>query len=211
MKLIVGLGNPGNQYASNRHNVGFMCVAHFAKKRGWSFEKKEGLARTAHGKLNGEEIVLARPQTFMNASGEAVKKLTVKYHIKPEDLMVIHDDMDLNLGIIRIRQGGSSAGHNGIESIIYEFGTANFIRLRIGVEHPSEAFTKRSTQVIGHVLGDFSDEETGVIKEVINEVDLALTTIVSDGLDCAMNRFNKSNTSPPPRSNRLLECDEVNG
>jgi len=194
MKLIVGLGNPGNQYAHNRHNVGFMCVSHFAKERAWSFEKKEGLARTAHGRLDGEEIILARPQTFMNTSGEAVKKLVIKYRIKPEDLIVIHDEMDLQLGNIRIRQGGSSAGHNGIESVIYEIGTPNFIRLRVGVGHPCDASSEGQKQVINHVLGDFQGAEDTTIKKVIDEVDHALTTLIRDGIERAMNQFNKSNS-----------------
>jgi PTH1 family peptidyl-tRNA hydrolase len=192
MKLIVGLGNPGNQYAHNRHNIGFMCVAHFAKERDWSFEKKEGLARTAHGRLNGEEIVLARPQTFMNLSGEAVKKLVIKYRIKPEDLIVIHDEMDLRLGIIRIRRGGSSAGHNGVESIIRDLGTADFVRIRVGVGHPRDT-EEGQRHVIGYVLGDFAGDEAEVIKKVIGEVDKAVVTFIEKGLDAAMNRFNKTN------------------
>ena len=198
MKLIVGLGNPGNQYAHNRHNIGFMCVSHFAKERNWSFEKKEGLARTAHGRLDGEEIILARPQTFMNASGEAVKKLVIKYRIKPDDLIVVHDEMDLQLGNIRIRQGGSSAGHNGIESVIYEIGTPNFVRLRIGVGHPCEAPNEGQKRVINHVLGDFQGEESSIIKKVIDEADHALVTLIRDGIERAMNQFNKSNAPKNP-------------
>lgn len=192
MKLIVGLGNPGNQYAHNRHNIGFMCVARFAKEREWNFEKKEGLARTAHGRMNGEEIVLARPQTFMNLSGEAVKKLTIKYRIKPEDLIVIHDEMDLRLGIIRIRRGGGTAGHNGVESVIRELGTADFVRIRVGVGHPRDA-AEEQKHVVGYVLGDFSGDEAEVIKNVIGEVDKAIVTFIENGLETAMNRFNKTN------------------
>ncbi|RJO61367.1 MAG: aminoacyl-tRNA hydrolase [Dehalococcoidia bacterium] len=193
MKLIVGLGNPGNQYAHNRHNIGFMCVSHFAKERDWGFEKKEGLARTAHGRIDGEEIVLARPQTFMNASGEAVKKLTIKYRIKPEDLIVVHDEMDLRLGIIRIRRGGGTAGHNGVESIIRELGTADFVRVRVGVGHPRDAGAEEPGHVVGYVLGDFSGDEAEVIKKVIAEADQAIMTLIRDGLETAMNRFNKTN------------------
>jgi PTH1 family peptidyl-tRNA hydrolase len=193
MKLIVGLGNPGNQYAHSRHNIGFMCVSHFAKTRDWGFEKKEGLARTAHGRIGGEEIVLARPQTFMNLSGEAVKKLTIKYRIKPEDLIVMHDEMDLNLGIIRIRRGGSSAGHNGVESIIRELGTADFVRVRVGVGRPNVDGAAEHSHVIGYVLGDFEGDEAEVIKKVISEVDQAIMTLIQDGLDTAMNKFNKTN------------------
>ncbi len=206
MKLIVGLGNPDNQYAKSRHNIGFMCVAHFAKARGWPFEKKEGLARTAHGSIEGEEIVLARPQTFMNASGEAVQRLAMKYHVKPADIIVIHDEMDLGLGNIRIRLGGSSAGHNGIESIIRELGTPDFVRVRVGVGHPTEP-SETGRHVISHVLGDFDNEESKTIEKVIAEVDKAIVTLIQDGLETAMNRFNRTNSprvkksagaTPPP-------------
>jgi PTH1 family peptidyl-tRNA hydrolase len=170
-----------------------MCVSNFAKKRSWDFEKKEGLARTAHGRLNGEEIVLARPQTFMNLSGEAVKKLAIKYRVKPEDLIVIHDEMDLRLGIIRIRKGGGSAGHNGVDSIISELGTADFIRLRIGVGRPQNAGAEEHRQVIGYVLGDFNPDEAEAIKKVIGEADTAIVSLIEEGLDTAMNKFNKTN------------------
>ena len=193
MKLIVGLGNPGNQYSHSRHNIGFMCVSHFAKTRSWDFEKKEGLARTAHGRLNGEEIILARPQTFMNLSGEAVKKLAIKYRVKPEDLIVIHDEMDLRLGIIRIRKGGGTAGHNGVESIIGELGTADFIRLRIGVGRPQNAGAEEHRQMVGYVLGDFNPDEAEVIKKIIGEADTAIVSLIEEGLDTAMNKFNKTN------------------
>jgi PTH1 family peptidyl-tRNA hydrolase len=203
MKLIVGLGNPGNQYAHSRHNIGFMCVAHFAKARDWGFEKKEGLARTAHGRIDGEEIVLARPQTFMNASGEAVKKLTIKYRIKPEDLIVVHDEMDLRLGNIRIRRGGGSAGHNGVESIIRELGTADFVRVRVGVGHPRDSAAEEQAHVVGYVLGDFSGDEAEVIKKVIAEANQAIVTLIRDGLDTAMNKINKTNAPKPGKSETL--------
>jgi peptidyl-tRNA hydrolase, PTH1 family len=205
MKLIVGLGNPGNQYAHNRHNIGFMCVTHFAKKHDWGFEKKEGLARTAHGRIDGEEIVLARPQTFMNASGEAVKKLVIKYRVKPENLIVIHDEMDLRLGVIRIRRGGGTAGHNGVESIIRELGTTDFVRVRVGVGHPRDATTEEHRHVVGYVLGDFSPDEAEIIKNVIGETDQAIGTLMKDGLETAMNRFNKTNSPKPDKAEKTKE------
>ena len=203
MKLIVGLGNPGNQYAHSRHNIGFMCVSHFAKARDWGFEKKEGLARTAHGRIDSEEIALARPQTFMNLSGEEVKKLTIKYRIKPEDLIVVHDEMDLRLGIIRIRRGGSSAGHNGVESIIRELGTADFVRVRVGVGRPLVEGAAEHHHIVGYVLGDFEGDEAEVIQKVIGEVDQAIVTLIQDGLETAMNRFNKANAPKTEKTEAL--------
>jgi PTH1 family peptidyl-tRNA hydrolase len=205
MKLIVGLGNPGNQYAHSRHNIGFMCVSRFAKERDWGFEKKEGLARTAHGRIEGEEMVLARPQTFMNNSGEAVQKLVIKYRVKPEDLIVVHDEMDLRLGIIRIRRGGGTAGHNGVESIIRELGTADFVRVRVGVGHPRDAATEERPHVVGYVLGDFEGDEAEEIKKVIAEVDKAILTLIHDGLEVAMNRFNKTNAPKTEKAKPAAE------
>ena len=118
MKLIVGLGNPGRGYANNRHNMGFMCLNYFARTQGIQFDKKQGKARIGTGEVAGNKVVLARPQTYMNQSGQSVSRLVKKFNISLDDLLVIHDDLDLPLGKIRIRQGGSSGGHKGIESII---------------------------------------------------------------------------------------------
>jgi PTH1 family peptidyl-tRNA hydrolase len=139
----------------------------------------------------------------MNASGEAVKKLTIKYRIKPEDLIVVHDEMDLRLGIIRIRRGGGTAGHNGVESIIRELGTADFVRVRVGVGHPRDAEAEEQRHVVGYVLGDFSGDEAEAIKKVIAEADQAIMALIQDGLETAMNRFNKTNapkTDKPEKS-----------
>jgi len=209
MKLIVGLGNPGTRYAHNRHNIGLMCLSHFAREHSLSFNKKEGLARTAHGRIDGAEIVLARPQTFMNASGEAVKKLTVKYRIKPEDIIVVHDEIDLKLGNIRIRRGGGSAGHNGVESIIEELGTADFVRLRVGVGHPRDAASEERPHVVGYVLGDFSADEAKVVKQVIAEADQAMVVLINDGLDAAMNRFNRTNAPKKDRAEKSKDTPDV--
>jgi PTH1 family peptidyl-tRNA hydrolase len=199
MKLIFGLGNPGNFYSRNRHNIGFMCLSHVAKEIGAHFDKKEGLARTAHGRIDGTEVVLARPQTYMNASGEAVAKLLVKYRLTPDDIIVIHDDMDFKPGQIRIRKGGSSAGHKGIESIIREIGSADFVRVRVGVGHPRDE-AEGDTEVVDYVLADFSHEEDEVIAKVIPQVYQAVITLINDGLDESMNRFNhtgRTKKAPP--------------
>src|SRR5512136_1340694 len=188
MKLIVGLGNPGSEYASNRHNVGFMCVNHFGRARGIRFDQKKGKSRVGTGVVNGIEVVLARPQTYMNRSGEAVKALLGKYRASVDDLIVIHDELDLPLGRMRIRKGGSSAGNHGIESIIAEIGTPEFVRVRIGIGHPTE--DPERGEVIGHVLGSFTPDEKKVIDEVIPRVTAALDCLLTDGLEAAMNEFN---------------------
>lgn len=191
MKLIVGLGNPGTAYSHNRHNIGFMCLSYLAKEIGARFERKEGLSRTAHGQIDSTEVILARPQTYMNSSGKAVRKLVARYRLSLDDLIVIHDDLDLRLGQIRIRENGSSAGHKGIGSIISELGSADFIRVRIGVGRPEpDSPGAKQDAVVGYVLDDFTPEEGKVMAKVIPRVSQAVITIVNEGLDTAMNRFN---------------------
>ncbi|MBM4433187.1 MAG: aminoacyl-tRNA hydrolase [Chloroflexi bacterium] len=190
MKLIVGLGNPGLRYADNRHNIGFICLNRFAKMQGIRFDSKQGQARTGTGEINGKKIVLAKPQTFMNASGESVSRLVQKFKIEPVDLMVIHDDLDLPLGKIRIRRGGSSAGHKGIESIINELGSQGFIRVRIGIGRPNTACETDEADIIDYVLDDFGPDEKKIVIEVIPRVSEAILCLLNEGLTAAMNKYN---------------------
>ncbi len=192
MKLIVGLGNPGKEYAGSRHNVGFDALALFARKNTISLTTKMGHARVGQGEVSGIPVALARPYTFMNRSGNAVKAVKNKYNIDLSDIIVIHDDMDLPLGKIRIRLDGSSAGHKGINSIVSELGSKDFIRIRIGIGHPvnGEAETREEEEVIYHVLAPFTPEEKKVVSEVMTRVTDALMSLLTDGLDVAMNRFN---------------------
>jgi PTH1 family peptidyl-tRNA hydrolase len=190
-KLIVGLGNPGQEYSQNRHNIGFMCLNALAKDIGSIFDKKEGLARTAHGIIGSTPVLLARPQTFMNQSGLAVEKLIRKYRLTAGDLIVVQDDIDLRTGQIRIKSGGRSAGHHGIDSIINELGSADFARVRIGVGRPRvEEPARKQAAVVGFVLDDFDEQDIEVVAVVIRVVVEALKTLVVEGLDTAMNRFN---------------------
>ncbi len=190
MKLIVGLGNPGNFYSRNRHNIGFMCVARLAREIGAAFDKKEGLARTAHGVIGGTEVVLARPQTYMNASGEAVARLLHKYRLNLDELIVIHDDMDLRAGQVRLRRGGSSAGHKGVESVIRDSGNG-FIRVKVGIGRPSEE-DESEDAVVDYVLSDFLPAEAPTLESAVSQVTQAVITLVNDGLEAAMNRFNRT-------------------
>jgi PTH1 family peptidyl-tRNA hydrolase len=193
MKLIVGLGNPGNFYSRNRHNIGFMCVTHLAKEIGASFDKKEGLARTAHGVIGETQVVLARPQTYMNASGEAVSRLLHKYRLNPDELIVIHDDMDLKAGQVRLRRGGSSAGHKGVASVISDSGVG-FIRVKVGIGRPDEEDGGEDA-VVDYVLSDFLPAEAVLLESAVCQVTQAVMTLVNEGLEAAMNRFNR--TAPP--------------
>ncbi|MFC1873312.1 aminoacyl-tRNA hydrolase [Chloroflexota bacterium] len=191
MKLIVGLGNPGRLYTRNRHNVGFDCVSYIARKGGIQLDKKQARARIGSGNIAGNKVVIARPQTYMNASGESVSRLVNKFKVKPADLFVIHDDMDLPLGKVRIRDGSSSGGHKGINSIIKCLGRRDFIRIRIGIGRPSSKEKDTSQEdVIDYVLSDFTPEEKQAITQVIPRVSEAVICLLREGLVTAMNRYN---------------------
>jgi len=193
MKLIVGLGNPGRGYARNRHNVGFMCLAHFARTQGIRFDKKQGKARIGTGEVAGSEVLLAKPQTYMNKSGRSVSLLVKKFNVNLNNLLVIHDDLDLPLGKIRIRQGGSAGGHKGVGSIITELGSQNFIRIRVGIGRPvkNEGFTELSeADIVAYVLSDFTPDEKQAITQVIPMVSEAILCLLTEGLVAAMNKYN---------------------
>jgi PTH1 family peptidyl-tRNA hydrolase len=193
MKLIVGLGNPGRKYANNRHNIGFMCLRHFAKAQGIRFDKKQGQARIGTGEVAGDKVILARPQTYMNQSGQSVSRLVKKFNIDPNDLFIIHDDLDLPPGKIRIRRGGSSGGHKGIDSIIADLDSRDFIRLRIGIGRPTiiEGDTQTAeAEIIDYVLSGFTPEEKRVISRVIPGVSEAIYCLLTEGLVAAMNKYN---------------------
>ncbi len=193
IKLIVGLGNPGFLYARNRHNIGFMCVRQLARDHSIRFDRKQGQARTGIGRIGGSHAVLARPQTYMNASGDSVAALARKLDITPDNLIVIHDDLDLPVGKIRLRRGGGSGGHKGIESIVARLGTNDFYRIRVGIGRPDETGLSpadKEAAVIDYVLANFTDEEKKAIDKAIPEVGQAVTCLISQGLKAAMNRFN---------------------
>jgi len=190
MKLIVGLGNPGFLYTRNRHNVGFMCVSHLARVHRIAFDRKQGQARTGIGNIAGHLVVLARPQTYMNASGESVSALMNKLNVGPADLVVIHDDLDLPAGKIRLRLGGSSGGHKGIDSIITRIGTPEFYRVRVGISRPETEAPDKESTVIDFVLKDFTREEKKSIDTVIPKVSEAISSLLAEGLPAAMNKYN---------------------
>jgi PTH1 family peptidyl-tRNA hydrolase len=192
MKLIVGLGNPGFLYARNRHNVGFMCVSHLARQQKIRFDRKQGHARTGIGNIAGYRTVLARPQTYMNASGESVSALMKKLNVKPADLIVIHDDLDLPAGKIRLRFSGGSGGHKGIDSIIARIGTPDFYRIRVGIGRPYIANTdpEKEEAVIAYVLSDFTAEERKIIEGTLPRIGEAIVCLLAEGLTAAMNRYN---------------------
>ncbi len=189
MKLIVGLGNPGRAYANNRHNIGFIGLNHFAKTQGIRFDKKQGKARIGTGEVAGSEVILAKPQTYMNRSGQSASRLAGKFNISLDDLLVIHDDLDLPLGKIRIRQGGGSGGHKGVESIISCLESQNFLRFRVGIGRPVTSELSEA-DIITYVLSDFPPDEKQVIAQVIPRVSEAIRCLLTEGLVAVMNKYN---------------------
>ncbi len=183
-KLVVGLGNPGARYANSRHNIGFMIADRFARAHEVDFARKRFNAQIAEGDLSGQRILLVKPQTFMNLSGDAVGKLFAFYKIAPHDLLVIYDDLDLPLGKMRLRSRGSAGGHHGMESIIARIGTSDFPRLRVGIGRPDPDAD------IDHVLGSFDVAERAMMDETFARAVDAIDTWLADGITVAMNRFN---------------------
>ncbi len=184
MKLIAGLGNPGARYANSRHNIGFSVADAFARAHAAHFARKKFNAEIAEANLGENKLLIIKPQSFMNASGEPVGKLYAFYKIAPADLLVIYDDLDLPLGKIRLRAEGSAGGHHGMESIIARIGTSNYARLRVGIGRPIPDAD------VDHVLGNFSADERTVLNETIARAVEAIEVWLADGIDVAMNRFN---------------------
>lgn len=183
MKLIVGLGNPGERYKFSPHNMGFMVVEKIAQTYKTNFKKKSQ-AKIAEFSLEKEKIILAKPLTFMNLSGEAVAEIMRKRRIKEEDLLVICDDINLSLGKLRIRSHGSDGGHLGLRSIIENLGNQDFARLRIGVGRPAVQ------DVSQYVLKPFSKEDLDFIERIIGRAQEAVLVFVKEGIDKAMSKFN---------------------
>lgn len=189
LKLIVGLGNPGPQYAANRHNIGFQCVELFGRRQRIALNKLQHRAMTGDGwvERGGERqrVLLAKPLTYMNASGQAIVALMRFYKVEIADLIVIHDDIDLAQGKLRLRLGGSSGGQNGIKSLIEQLGTPEFARLKVGVGRPPGKMDPAA-----FVLQNFTPAEEDLFGPLREKIGDALLCWLFDGLEVAMNRFN---------------------
>ena len=189
LKMIVGLGNPGPQYSKNRHNIGFQCVERFAARHGLALDKMQMRAMTGAGFVTVAgariKVLLARPLTYMNASGEAVAPLARYYQVEPADLFVIHDDLDLAAGKLRLRADGSSGGQNGIRSIIQQLGTQEFARCKVGIGRPPGRMDPAD-----YVLQNFSDEEETLFGPLRLRVGEAIEVWLTQGIAVAMNQFN---------------------
>ena len=183
--IIVGLGNPGSQYARTRHNVGFWCVDRIASDHSIAFSRRHRSALVGEGGIEGHRVVLAKPRTFVNRSGQAVAYLLARYGVSPRELLVICDDMNLPQGTIRLRPEGSAGAHNGLKSIIEAAGTQDFPRLRVGIGHPPEGADQ-----VEHVLGTMSEDEQQTADRAVELAAQAFVGLLTDGITVAMNRFN---------------------
>lgn len=189
MKLVCGLGNPGREYSGHRHNVGFMVADRLSSALGIPLGQEKFQARFGQGKLNGERVLLLEPQTFMNASGEALAAAARFYKLEPVDILVIHDELDLPFGRLQLKKGGGTGGHNGLISIVERWGEDDFVRLRFGIGKPEGPNAK--DRVIGHVLQDFSSEERTQLAPLLDRgVEIARSWLTL-GLAEAMNRHNR--------------------
>jgi peptidyl-tRNA hydrolase, PTH1 family len=192
MRLIVGLGNPDPEYQWTPHNLGFIAVDELANRGGIRVSRPEAKALVGRGKLAGEDILLAKPQTYMNLSGISVRELLQKYELGPQDLLMMWDEAQLPLGTIRISGEGSAGSHNGAKSVIGSLGTPVFTRLRLGCAPEHEVSSRKE-----YVLRPMRKAELEIASEMISEAADAVEMILAQGIDAAMNKFNRRKEPPP--------------
>ncbi len=185
MYVIVGLGNPGKEYERTRHNIGFIAIDYFAQKHGIEINKIKHKAVIGEGRINNQKIMLVKPQTYMNLSGQSVREIAEYYNIEDEEIIVVYDDIDIDTGEIRIRKSGSAGTHNGMKSIIYDLQSDQFPRVRVGISRDARM------DLAKYVLSRFSDEENKVLEETVPRIADILGTILENGVDKAMNTYNK--------------------
>lgn len=186
MKIVIGLGNPGKKYERTRHNAGFLAVDEIARDLRFSLSQEKYHAFVGKCRMGGEDALVAKPQTFMNESGRSVGAILRYTCAKAADLIVVHDELDLPLGTVRVKTGGGHGGHNGLRSIIEHIGTADFIRVRVGVGRPAPG-----RDAADYVLSPFTAEEREAAAEAIAKAAEAVKAVILDGLTRAMNEFNK--------------------
>ena len=186
MYVIAGLGNPGKQYEKTRHNMGFLVADEFAAAHGIDVRRIKHKALIGEGRVGGEKVLVVKPRTYMNLSGESLREVMAYYDVPMENLSVINDDMDLETGALRIRKKGSSGSHNGMKSMIYQLQDDAFPRIRIGIGTPPAEDWK------DYVTGQVTEKEAPVLAKTVKEAAAALECIITDGIDIAMNRFNTS-------------------
>lgn len=184
MYVIAGLGNPGRKYEMTRHNAGFLAMDRISENTGIKISKIKFKSLIGEGFISGQKVILVKPQTFMNSSGEAIREIVDYYGVEMDKLVIIYDDADIPAGSLRIRKKGSAGTHNGMRSIIYQLMDDSFTRIRIGIGD------ERNKDIMNFVLGNFSSDEIPLLRDAIENTSLAVDTIISDGVDKAMNRYN---------------------
>ncbi len=193
MKIVVGLGNPGSKYDGTRHNIGFTVVEYWARRQGMALDQLCGAALVGQGMFNSIPVVLAKPQTFMNLSGQSVQPAASFLKIEPANILVLHDELDLPFGEVRLKVGGGHAGHNGLRSIIQCLGTPEFVRLRIGIGRPPPEFTGA---VADFVLANFSGDERANLADVLSRAGGSVLDVLARGVTPAMNSLNTKPKAP---------------
>jgi PTH1 family peptidyl-tRNA hydrolase len=182
LRVVLGLGNPGSSYAATRHNVGFWVLDRLAERHGLRFGKKEYRSQVARGELEGERVVMLKPQTYMNASGEAAQRIRRDLGLEPTAFVAVYDDLDLPLGRVRVRRDGTAGGHRGVQSLIDCLGSQDFARVRVGIGRAGDA--------VDYVLDRPTEAEATVLREAVERAADAVETVLRDGVAAAMNRFN---------------------
>jgi peptidyl-tRNA hydrolase, PTH1 family len=191
MKLIIGLGNPGFAYRGTRHNIGFTAVKALAKSAKIALKKENRIAATSgKGIIAGSEVLISMPLTYMNLSGTAITPLLKKYAISPADILVVYDDLDIEFGRLKVKQGGSAGGHRGLESVIQALGSTAVNRLRIGIGRPQEA-----SDAAEYVLSGFNRRERPLLPEIIDRASACCRSWITHGIDETMNLFNAKETA----------------
>lgn len=185
MYLIVGLGNPENEYADTRHNMGFKTINEIAKNNNINITKSKFKGLYETGIIQGKKIILLKPQTYMNLSGQSIKEVVDFYNIQPDKIIVIYDDIDIDKGKIKIRKKGSAGSHNGMKSVIKELGFSEFGRVRVGIGQP-----EFKNDMINYVIGKVPEEEQKILQQGVKKAVEAVDEIIKSGIDIAMNKFN---------------------
>lgn len=205
MYVICGLGNPGKKYANTRHNMGFITIDQLAEKHDIKVDKVKFKALVGEGRIAGQKVLLVKPQTYMNLSGESVQEVMHFYKLDPEELIVIYDDLDLEVGALRLRKFGSAGTHNGMRSVVQHLNSDRFPRIRLGIG----ANGKRD--IIDHVIGGFTKDEVPVLEEAVTKAVSAIECMLGEGIDRAMSQYNtkkKSKKAEKKDEEKVKENDE---
>lgn len=188
MYIIVGLGNPGRKYENTRHNLGFITIDRLASKHDIKVDKIKFKALVGDGRIAGQKVLLVKPQTYMNLSGESVREVANFYKVEPDEIIVIYDDLDLPLGNLRIRKSGSAGTHNGMKSVVYQLKSDQFPRVRIGIGQNGDK------DIIDFVIGGFRKEEVPILKDTVDKAVMAIESMIGETVDIAMNKYNSKKT-----------------